>query len=256
MEQTIKVKGLDAFYRIEGEGDTILILHGWGSSSNTWQITQKELARRGFRVLALDLPGFGQTPEPPEYWHLKDYTDFVHEFAQKLDLHPFTLAGHSFGGRITIDYASRYPKSLRAIVLIAAAGVIRHKKAKIGIMLGLTKLGNALFSIPPLNFTKPIARKIWYKFTGVHDYEKASDVMKTIMQTVLAEELRQYLPNIHTPTLILWGENDMETPLLDGFIIHRTIPQTHMHVFPDMPHGLNIKAPIAVAKQIARFLKS
>lgn len=255
MEQMIKVRGLNTFYRDEGKGDPILILHGWGSNSDTWIKTQKELTRRGFRVITIDLPGFGRTEEPPKDWSLKDYTDFTYEFAQKLDLFPFTLAGHSFGGRITIDYASRYPKGLRAIVLISAAGIIRHKKARIGLMIIIAKIGNALFSIPPLSFTKPLAQKIWYKVTGEHDYEKASSVMKGVMRTVLEEELQPYLPAITVPALILWGDKDTATPLSDGFIIHRTIPITHMHVFPGMPHALNLKAPIEVAKQIAKFLK-
>ncbi|MEX0877533.1 MAG: alpha/beta hydrolase [Candidatus Spechtbacterales bacterium] len=255
MEKKIKVKGLTTFYRDEGEGDPVLILHGWGSNADAWHTTQKELARQGFRVITIDLPGFWRTEEPPEPWHLKDYSDFVYEFTQKIDLAYFTLAGHSFGGRITIDYATRYPKQLSSIILISAAGVMRHKKAKIGVMLILTKTGNAIFSIPPLSFLKPLAQKVWYKFTGEHDYEKASPIMKSVMQRVLEEELYSYLPNITVPALILWGDKDTATPLSDGFILHKNIPVTHMHVFPDMPHALNLKAPIQVAKEISLFLK-
>ena len=73
--------------------------------------------------------------EPKEIWHLKDYSNFAHEIVRYLDLGQFTLLGHSFGGRIAIDYALRYSKELSALVLVSAAGVIKHKKAKIGFLL-------------------------------------------------------------------------------------------------------------------------
>ncbi|MDX1608006.1 MAG: alpha/beta hydrolase [Candidatus Spechtbacterales bacterium] len=253
-ENKIKVKGLTTFYREEGTGDPILILHGWGSNANTWRKTQKELARLGYRSIAIDLPGFWRTEEPPEPWYLKDYTEFIDEFVQKLDLYGFTLMGHSFGGRIAIDYATRYPKKLHALVLVAAAGIIRHKKAKLKLLLVLTKIGNMIFTVPPLYWFKPIAQKMWYRFTGEHDYEKATPVMKTVMQRVLNEELYERLPHITTPTLILWGDQDTTTPLTDGFVIHKMVPVSHLHVFPGEPHGLQIKAPIRVARQTARFL--
>jgi len=250
----VEVMDLKISYSDVGNGKDILILHGWGSSSNSWVEVQNNLSAKGFRVIVPDLPGFGASEEPRDPWGLKDYSGFVQEFARVIGINKFALAGHSFGGRIAIDYSARYPEDFKYLILIAAAGAIRHKKAKIGIMLIFTKIGSFIFSLPVLSFIRPTVEKIWYKISGEKDYRKASPMMKIIMQRVLDEELRSRLPNILMPTLILWGEKDVATPLSDGVMIHENVPTSYLHVFKDMPHALNLKNPHGVAEKIAEFL--
>lgn len=255
-EKTISIHGLNTFYRDEGSGDGILILHGWGAGMRTWVEVQTELVRRGFRVVTLDLPGFGKADEPKTPWHLQDYARFIHEFANKLALYNYALLGHSFGGRIAIDYATRWPKELNALILVSAAGAIRHKKTKIKLFLVITKIGNFIFSTPGLSIFKSFARKIWNKVFGIEDYYNASGTMKKVMQNIIEEELLGYLPKIQTPTLILWGDKDIQTPISDAIIIHQKIPVSHLHIFPGLPHALNIAAPFEVARFTSRFLKN
>ncbi|MEX2145318.1 MAG: alpha/beta hydrolase [Candidatus Spechtbacterales bacterium] len=252
--KTIDVLDLKVSYSDMGNGKNILILHGWGASHESWLEVQKDLAERGFRVIVPDLPGFGSSEEPKSPWGLKDYSEFVHEFSRVTGLDKFALAGHSFGGRVAIDYSVRYPKDFRYLVLISAAGIVRHKKAKINGILAFTKAGGFMFSLPILSFTRPIVEKVWYKISGLHDYPRASKMMKAIMQRVLNEELRSHLPNILMPTLILWGEKDLATPLSDGIIIHENVPTSYLHVFKGMPHAINLKNPHGVAEKMAEFL--
>ena len=253
--KTVEVQGIKISYSDSGTGKDILILHGWGSSYDSWLEVQKDLASRGFRVIVPDLPGFGRSDEPSSQWGLEDYSEFVHEFARMTGIkNKFTLAGHSFGGRVAIDYSVRYSEDLEFLVLIAAAGVMRHKKIKTQILLVFTKMGNAVFSLPVLSFMKPFVEKVWYKFSGEKDYWQASDTMRTVMQRVLDEELGSRLPKILLPTLILWGQKDTATPLSDGIIIHQNVPTSYLHVFKDMPHALNLKDPHGVAEKIAEFL--
>ncbi len=255
MEKNQEIQGLNVFYVEEGEGVPILILHGWSASTESWRETQKHLVDRGFRVIVPDLPGFGQTDEPEDIWNLSDYMEFVRNFAKALNLHQFVLAGHSFGGRIAIKYAQKNARELRALVLMSAAGVIRHKDVKTRLFIALTKMGDWVFSKPGLSVFKEPVKKIWHRFASRKDYKKASPKMKEILKRVIAEELKAYLPHIKTHTLILWGDKDVLTPVSDGFLLHQTIPLSHMHVFPDMPHAINLKAPKEIAKQISLFIK-
>lgn len=261
MQNTISVNGMAVFYREEGRpsdgkvgNGTILILHGWGSKSDTWENVQLNLVSKGYHVVVPDLPGFGQTPQPPHPWSLKEYSAFVDELARLLGFEQFTLAGHSFGGRIAIDYAIRHPERLRSLILCDTAGITRRKKLKTKIFLVLTKGGNLIFSLPPLFLLKPLVIKVWYRVAGEKDYYRASPLMRKIMKKVMDENIRPYLPHITQPTLILWGEDDMATPVSDALIIHQSIPLTHLHIFPGVGHAIQIKEPQNVAKQIIHFL--
>lgn len=253
-EKYIIIQGLNVRYIDEGIGDTILILHGWASSIDAWKKVVEELVVLGFRAIALDLPGFGQSDEPKEIWSLKNYSQFINFFTKTLDLPNFTLLGHSFGGRIAIDYSIRHSRDLHALVLVAAAGIIRHRRLKAIIFLLLTKFGNLIFLIPKFKFLKNIIRNIWYKITGEHDYKKASHKMQQIMKSVLRENIRQYLPRITQYTLILWGENDKSTPVSDAYILHKEISLTSLLIFKQMPHALNLKIPKEIAQEISNFL--
>lgn len=255
MRSSLYVKNLHIFYNNEGTGDPILILHGWGSRSSHWVKTQTELAKCGYRVIIPDLPGFGQSDEPKENWSLAEYSDLIHKFAEKLGLRYFTLVGHSLGGRIAIDYASRYQNQLHVLVLMDAAGIMRRQKLKTRLFLLLTKIGNLIFELPILIFLQKPVRKIWYRLTRTHDYYRASPKMRSVMRRILEENIRQYLPRITKPTLILWGEKDFITPVDDALIIHNEIPLTHLHIFPNLGHAIHLQAPLDVAQQIDKFLK-
>lgn len=267
MTNNIKIDGLSVFYR-DSDGannntasdefikENILILHGWGSNSSRWIKVQKQLTQNGYRVVMPDLPGFGNTKEPPSAWTISDYSNFVHEFTKKINLDKFVLIGHSFGGRIAIDYTIRYTEQLNKLVLISAAGITRHKRVKTRVFLILTKLSKIIFSISILEYFRPFAIKIVYKFTGSYDYKKASQRMQKIMKRILEENLRAFLPRIILPTLILWGEKDTLTPVSDGEILNEEIQNSYLHIFPNQPHALNITMPKTLAKYIANFIKA
>lgn len=254
MENTTIIQGIPVFYRDQGTGAVIVILHGWGSRANNWQEVQDDLAERGFRVIVPDLPGFGQTPPPPSPWDMYQYTEFVHEFVQSLGLKNFTLAGHSFGGRIAIIYGTKHKEDVAALILCDAAGVIRRHTVRTRIFLITTKIGNIIFAIPLLHFLKPVVRNLWYKFTRERDYYKTDGVMRETFKKVIEENLRRYVRHITLPTLILWGENDSATPLADAYIIQKEITGSHLHVFPERGHAINLEAPHEVAQVMTEFI--
>ena len=90
-----------------GEGADVLLLHGWGQNIEMMKPLGDVLV--GKRVTILDFPGFGKSYELVSSWSIEDYTKFIEEFVQELDLKNLTLIGHSFGGRVAISYASRNP---------------------------------------------------------------------------------------------------------------------------------------------------
>src|SRR5438105_2284867 len=106
-------------YQLSGKGRLVLLLHGWGDSLATWKDLQKKLASN-LQVLALDLPGFGNTEAPKAVWDLDNYAQFVADFLQKLDLdQPYAVVCHSNGGALAIRAVSLGKLQPKKLVLLA-----------------------------------------------------------------------------------------------------------------------------------------
>jgi pimeloyl-ACP methyl ester carboxylesterase len=157
-EKQIQINGLDINYKIIGDGKIpVVLLHGWGVSSDKYLELIKilySILNTQYSILIPDLPGFGKSNEPNENWNLDDYVEFVDEFIKKASrkggfelvknilkkmqdgstglLSQWSqqtkpiLIGHSFGGRIAIKYAAKYPEKIDKLILTGAAG-IKHK---------------------------------------------------------------------------------------------------------------------------------
>ena len=93
-------------YKIIGEGDLVVLLHGWGQNIQMMEPLVKGLKNK--KVLILDLPGFGESDEPDNVWSIEDYADFINKFVNKLGYEKCSIIGHSFGGKIGLIYASKY----------------------------------------------------------------------------------------------------------------------------------------------------
>src|ERR1700761_3444849 len=120
MEQTQLIKGLNINYSESGEGKPVVLLHGWGSNLQAFTRVQQNLETE-FHVFAIDLPGFGKSEEPKEVWGVEDYTQFIEEFCRIKNISNPILAGHSYGGRVSILFSSRNP--VLKLILIDSAGI-------------------------------------------------------------------------------------------------------------------------------------
>lgn len=257
-EKTTTIDSLKVRY-LETDGQSnipLLLLHGWGSSLESWKRVAETFERAGKKVIIPDLPGFGKTQEPPRPWSVSDYIRFLENFLEKLHVSKFALAGHSFGGQVAIAFAAQHQTdpNLRTLFLLAAARVMRRKKLRIKIFRIVTKFGNLAFTVPILAPLRSFVQKVWYKFTGERDYYVATPRMRKTMKRVLNEEVGARLTAISIPTLILWGKNDEVTPLEDAYIIQKNIRGSSMHIFENINHDLNFKVPDELAKQMIMFM--
>ena len=165
------VDDLDVYYTESGEGPVILLLHGWGTSldtftkfTNEWHITNK-------RFIALDLPGFGKSQSPKEAWDVSVYAQFVRDFLDKLSIvEPQIVVGHSLGGRIAIKAIAKKNLSPQRLLLIASAGTAEVHSFRNTLFALLAKIGKVFFSIPPFSFFKESFRRKLYAAAGSTDY--------------------------------------------------------------------------------------
>jgi len=256
IEKEILINSLRINYKVAGEGQPVLILHGWGGSSSSWTKVQEILANQGYKVICPDLSGFGKTVAPPIPWGIKDYTDFILNFVENLNISQFFLLGHSFGGRISIKFAANYPKRLKGLILCSSAGIKPKLGFKTRIIFWTAKIGNAIFTSKYLSRFKNGARNIFYIFFRHKDYAKADGIMKETIKNVLGEDLLPDLAKIKTKTLIIWGEKDKMVPVKYSYIFKENISNSKSEILPKIGHSPHLEVPEKLSKIIISFLRS
>lgn len=228
-------------YYIQGSGETIILLHGWGGSSRSLAALQSFLSK-DFQAITVDLPGFGDSPEPESVYGITDYAGEIIKLAGILKIKKFYLFGHSFGGQIATKLVLDHPEVVEKLILCDASPVRQRRlgvKVKIKIAQFIKRIG-----LSP-------ALKILLRNS---DYQKASPKMKQIMTKILQEDLTENLSKIKTTTLILWGKQDKDTPLWMAKMIHQKIKGSKLKVFDGFRHGLPLFGPELVAREIKEFL--
>lgn len=244
------VDGLAVEYEDIGTGKAAVILHGWKDNLHTFDDIASALSG-SFRIIRMDLPGFGGSDAPHGDWTLNDYVQFVKDFLEKVHIKPDIYIGHSFGGRITIKGVATGALSAKKIVLISSAGIARRKTFKNFILAVLAKVGRAVTSIPPISFWKQKVRRRLYEAIG-SDYFQAGNLGGTFLN-IIKEDLSALAKTITIPTLIIWGSKDGATPPGDGERLHQYISDSKLHVVGGAGHFVHQERPKEVAKLIREF---
>ena len=254
-EEKILIDGLKINYKIAGQGPAILILHGWGGSSDSWISVQETLAKEGFKVICPDFPGFGKSETPFEPWGVKEYSKFVLNLTKILELQKFFLLGHSFGGRVAIKFSVLYPEKIKSLILCNSAGIKQKWGFREKFIFRLSKLGNAIFTFPPLKRFKNKFRNLFYIFLRHKDYAKVEGTMRKIFKKVLTEDLLKDLPRIKTRTLIIWGEFDKLVPVKYAHTFKEKIENSKLEILLKIGHSPHLEVPEKLAKIIIQFLR-
>ena len=256
IEKDIEINGQILHYRESGpaDGTPALLMHGWGCDRTTLASVAAVLDKK-MRVISVDFPGHGLSPEPDGIWGVEEYTSLIEQFIKKLDLKNPMLLGHSFGGRVGILYASRHD-DVSKLVLVDAAGVKPKRPLSYHIRVGSFK---AAKRIAPVLFGKKRGNAMienWRRRKGSADYAAASPRMRAILSRVVNEDLRGVMPAIKASTLLIWGANDTATPVADAKVMERLIPDAGLVVFPAAGHYSFLDASGAFGSVLKSFMKS
>jgi pimeloyl-ACP methyl ester carboxylesterase len=254
-EKDTVVNGLKINFKVLGEGDPLLILHGWGSSSDSWQEVQKILSNNGYKVIVPDLPGFGKSAPPKEVWGVRNYSDFIISLIKKLELSQFFLLGHSFGGRIAIKFANRYPERLKALILCDSAGIKQPAGKETLLVYLMARTGNIIFSRRPLKRFKAAMQNLFYTLIRNRDYAKANGIMRDIIKKVLKEDLLPELSHIKTKTLLIWGQRDNIIPIKYAYLFQEKLVNSRLEILPKIGHSPQLETPKKLSAIILSFLK-
>lgn len=252
---TSTVNGLRTEYIECGEGETVLMLHGWGSRASLFE-ELIDLCSKKYHVLAPDLPGFGGTEEPSEPWDVKKYAEYVLAFLKPYSPKSVILIGHSFGGRVIFKLSEMIlPFKISKIILMDTAGIKPKKTLKEKVSLYTYKAGRWIMSLPPMKALWPDAVENMRKKRGSLDYNAASPIMRQTLVKVVNEDFRHVLPSIKAPALLIWGTADAATPIRDAELMEKLIPDAGLVRVEGAGHYSFLEAPEFVGRVVASFLK-
>ncbi len=251
-----KGENLDINYIEKGEGKNVLLLQGWGTKAEYYSAVADMISKYA-RVIIPEFPGFGKSTEPQSAYDLNDYAEFTLAFLKELGIDDVTLVGHSHGGRVIIELASRenLPVKIEKAVLIDSAGIKRKKSFSKKVRIAVYKFCKNFLKIPPVKKAFPDALDKLQKKFGSADYASSSQIMRQSMVKLVNEDLTGKLKDIKVPTLLIWGENDEATPLSDAKIMEKEIKDSGLVVIKGAGHFSFLDDPGLTSRVLESFIK-
>jgi pimeloyl-ACP methyl ester carboxylesterase len=232
LSKYLDIDGVTVRYQTSGQGPAILLLHGWGGSIESFAPVFNDL-QRSYSVSAFDLPGFGQSGLPRIAWGSAEYAQLTVRVMDHLKLDRPHLLGHSFGGQVSLRLAATQAERVEKLVLVGSAG-IRTRRTLAGRMKrSAACLGRWLAAYGGQAGEQ--IRQAIYRRIQSQDYASAGPLRPTLVK-VVNEDLRELLPRIQSPTLLVWGEHDQDVPLATAQVMKQLIPRAELVVLENAGH--------------------
>jgi pimeloyl-ACP methyl ester carboxylesterase len=258
--ETVEVDGLQIAYERAGSGPALVLLHGYvGDGPTTWRRQLDGLCDE-FTVVAWDAPGAGRSTDPPERFGLDGYADCLAAFLEKLGLDTACVAGLSFGGILALALQRRHSAVSSALILASAyagwAGSLPSEVAEQRLRQALALADGApeafVAALLPTMFSKPMPRET------VDDFRASMRAFHPrgfrAMARASAEDVRDVLPHVEVPTLLVYGDRDVRAPPTVAEALQAAISGSRLIFLPDAGHTCNLEAPDEFNAAVRDFL--
>ena len=247
-----------------GKGETILLLHGYGGDKDNWTRFAKYLTS-DYHVVIPDLAGFGESSKlSKDNYDIENQVTRIDRFAEVLKLGVFHMAGHSMGGMIAAVYGVKHPQKVLTLALMAPAGLKSPQKSEFARQLekGINpylvgtpdeyeKLISFLFVKPP---TIPAPVKIALAAQKISQRAFNEKILTDLRKANLS--LETFLPAIHAPVLIIWGDTDKILDVSCVSILEKKLENYHTVIMKEMGHVPILERPQETAMSYLYFLKN
>lgn len=240
LESNFDYQGLPVKTYSCGKGKPLIVLHGWGASSDVMKpIVATLKMKRTFHLI--DFPGFGQSPPPQSAWSVDDYADMIHAYIMQLE-RPVDVLAHSFGGRVMLKLCARKGSTewIDKVLITGGAGMKPRRPLMYYVRKNLAKTLKSPFTLLPpalsergLTWLRSTA--LW-KSLGSSDYKTLNGVMREIFVKTVSEYLEPTLPKIEQEVLLLWGKNDDATPVYQAKRMEKGIKNAGLAVIDGAGH--------------------
>ncbi len=257
--KTVEVKGCKIVYYEQGQGSVVILLHGLGADSHHWAANIGPLSAN-FRVIALDQIGYGKSDKPVMRYTVGNFAEYLYGFMTALNIPKATVVGNSLGGWIALDFTIRHPDMVEKLVLVDAAGL--HPVEPLHMPKGGWR------DLTPFNthwyFDLMQANKSWATTDlGPHGFERhvkngdSYTVASSVAEMVVGHEFEdKKLDKVATPTLIIWGRDDVLIPLAMGEKFNKGIPGSQLIVIESTGHIPMVGKPDEFNQLIRNFVRA
>lgn len=209
------------FYEVLGSGSKkVVLLHGWGGPQIWYQYIDR-LLESDIQLFVVHLPGFGQSEEPQKiidsYW----CAEMLKVLIDEMDLTGSVIIGHSWGGKIASICQAKY-EIAGSLILVDSAG-FRRFYLSVWVKNSIVKLSKSILRLFGMDINTFRENKYFQGFFASEDYREATQTMREVLKRVVNEDIREVYSRIKAPTLIIWGDRDSMTPLMDAVEMQREI---------------------------------
>jgi pimeloyl-ACP methyl ester carboxylesterase len=262
--------GMQVHLTDEGnQSDTtpLLFIHGTSSSLLTWEAST-EILKKDYRIIRVDLPGFGLTgPNPDGSYSTSFNNQFIDSLLDVLQLNRVIIAGNSLGGSIAWQYALHRPDRVKGLILVDAAGIapLRKMKGAIGFKVAQIPVLNRLMSvITPRFLVKKSLEDAYGDPTKVSDSlvnQYFDMVTRAGNRRALVDRIKTgwgysdsaLLRKIDCPTLILWGRKDNLIPVENAGVFNRQITNSQLHIWDELGHVPMEEDPLRFTAEVKKW---
>lgn len=258
--------GVTIHYKEYGQGEPLLLIHGYTSNSYTWNDVAPELAKH-YRVITPDVVGFGLSSKPEDgNYNYEGFANYLAEFLDKIGVGKVNIGGNSMGGGISIRFALDHPERVKKMILIDSAGIAHDRKSIIFTMLSTPGINSFFGSLNSPFFTAFSLREMAFYDDSLVTPEKAQayfvpfttkGTLNAAARTMKENDwggLEARLPEITTPTLIIWGDKDalIAPPL--AYVFNKQIPGSELLMLEKCGHMPQEEMPAKTAAAMISFL--
>jgi pimeloyl-ACP methyl ester carboxylesterase len=263
--QEVLVDGLRIVYRDVGAGPPVVLLHGGMDDSRSWRWQVDDLTDE-FRVLAWDAPGCGQSSEPPESWRMPEYADCLKAWLDAVGIQRPSILGLSWGSTLALELYRRHPRVPRSLVLASAyagwAGSLAPEEVAArleSVLAGADLSREELLEGWPGLLSPAASPELVHELAAVWADNGGSvhpAGYRAMAHSMAEADLRDVLPRIDIPTLLLYGDCDQRSPLQVARDLRDRIPSARLEVIPGTGHVSNAEVPDEFNTHVRTFLRS
>jgi pimeloyl-ACP methyl ester carboxylesterase len=261
MKDMVEINGLSVAYRRVGKGPALVLLHGFLCDSRVWRHQLSELSD-AFTVVAWDAPGAGSSADPPETFTIVDWARCLEQLLDACEVERASLVGLSWGGMLAQELYRLHPERVHRLIL---ADTYAGWKGSFGVEVAEQRLERCVREssltpdefvarwVPVEFFTEGVSQEVAREMAAVvSDFHPLG--FRLMAKTLAETDTTDLLPKIDVPTLLLWGDGDLRSPLSVAEQFRQAIPNADLAVIPSAGHVSNMEKPAEFNAHVRRFL--